>query len=103
MEYSDFSNCAARVMEEPRDESFTENYDREVIIDETSDVKNRRFFRKYSMLQECYANHETKLEEMKIEFESKDVKLSINSFQTKNIDDYTTQNIIKIETVNRVK
>uniref|UniRef100_A0ABD2WEA2 Uncharacterized protein n=1 Tax=Trichogramma kaykai TaxID=54128 RepID=A0ABD2WEA2_9HYME len=105
-----------RVKDEPDDESFTENDDRQV-IDATFDVKNVRIFRNHSAIQECNENNETELDELKIEFECRDMKPSTNFIKVEKIvdysqnhsqymqysDDYKNQNITKTETADRVK
>ncbi|XP_023315963.1 zinc finger protein 510-like isoform X4 [Trichogramma pretiosum] len=121
MESSDMLNCAVRVKEETIDVSFLENECE--MIDEKPDVKNIQLLpfsleKPAHKLREYDENQETDInDEMEIEFECVDVKLTMdllvnnksdeysrNHLQlTKYSKDYQNQNKIKEETVAEVK
>uniref|UniRef100_A0ABD2XGW1 C2H2-type domain-containing protein n=1 Tax=Trichogramma kaykai TaxID=54128 RepID=A0ABD2XGW1_9HYME len=116
MESSNTLNCPVRVKEEPVEVSLTENdYN---IIDKTPDIF--QFFRSpqekpLHKLQKSDENGE--LNDLEIQFESKDVKLNVDLLAVMKIENwpqnylegmddrngYQAENIIKVETAGAVK
>uniref|UniRef100_A0ABD2WXY9 Uncharacterized protein n=1 Tax=Trichogramma kaykai TaxID=54128 RepID=A0ABD2WXY9_9HYME len=119
MEPSKMFSCVVRVKKEPIGSLMENEYD---IIDKTLDVKSARFFRcpqdnLIHMLQKSDENHQGNLDEVKIEFECKDMKPDVNLLVVTKIEDCLqnnlqdlknsnidqVQNKIKVETLEAVK
>ncbi|XP_014229924.1 GDNF-inducible zinc finger protein 1-like [Trichogramma pretiosum] len=119
MELSKMFSCVVKVKKEPIGSLMENEYG---IIDKTLDVKSARFFRcpqdnLIHMLQKSDENHQGNLDEVKIEFECKDMKPDVNLLVVTKIEDCLqnnfqdlknsnidqVQNKIKVETLGAVK
>ncbi|XP_023315925.1 GDNF-inducible zinc finger protein 1-like [Trichogramma pretiosum] len=112
---TDLFNHNVRVKQEPYDELLDEYYYK--MIDIKPDVKNIQFLGENSMLQKRNDNQKTELDEIEMEFECVDVKLTVDLLINKKSDDYSRnylqitkcsndyqiQNKIKKETADEVK
>ncbi|XP_014227349.1 uncharacterized protein LOC106652734 [Trichogramma pretiosum] len=111
MEPSAVFDCVVRVKEEPSEVTFTEYKDE--FIDEPTDFKNVQLLLfpqddSCFKLQKYDGNHESQVDDIKIEFECKDEMPSMNSLlnhsqDVKYGDNYNTNHVIKMETVGQVK
>ncbi|XP_023318909.1 uncharacterized protein LOC106649254 isoform X2 [Trichogramma pretiosum] len=105
MKSSGLFNCGTRVKQEPRD-----------VYESTDDVQCFRFQQENTeRLRKCDENHEIQLDDLKIEFECRDEKPTLNSLVKIEDDsqnysqgveyssDWATTNGIKQEILDKVK